>query len=90
METKVIKLEYYNVSFFLYIKSELDMVKVSYLVERINAGERFFMRNIYEWCAAQNIKYSTKFFYRKDFPITANLWNFYSYIRGMIDKWQYQ
>lgn len=90
METKVVKLGYYNVCFSLYIKSELDMAKVSYLAERVNVGERFLMRDIYEWCAAQNIKYSTKFFYRKDFPITANLWNFYSYIRGMVDRRQYR
>ena len=60
------------------------MVKISYLTDRIDAGEQVGMKDIYQWCQGHGIKYNTQFVYRKDFPIKANIWNFYSYIRGRI------
>ena len=82
----IVAIHYYNVWFYLYLQSELDMVKFSYLSKRIDAGESFRMTDIHRWCAVQKIKYKTKFVYRKDFPVKANLWNFYSYIRSKIEK----
>lgn len=66
------------------------MVKFSYLSKRIEAGDDFRMRDIYKWCAMQKIKYRTKFVYRKDFPVKANLWDFYLYIRSKIEKCLFQ
>ena len=43
------------------------------------------MKDIYGWCASYGIRYRTRFCYRVDFPVMANLWNFYSYVRGRID-----
>ena len=74
----IVAIRYYNVWFYLHLQSELDAAKFSYLLKRIDAGESFRMADIHRWCAAQKIKYRTKFVYRKDFSITANLWNFYS------------
>ena len=65
------------------------MVKFSYLSKRIEAGDSFRMRDIYKWCAMQKIKYRTKFVYRKDFPVTANFWNFYSYLRSKIEHYMF-
>ena len=82
----IVAIRYYNVWFYLHLQSELDVVKFSYLSKRIEAGNSFRMRDIYIWCAMQKIKYRTKFVYRKDFPVTANFWNFYSYIRSKIEN----
>ena len=82
----IVAIRYYNVWFYLHLQSESDAVKFSYLSKRIDAGENFRMTDIHRWCTVQKIKYRTRFVYRKDFPVTANFWNFYSYIRSKIEK----
>ena len=82
----IVAIRYYNVWFYLQLQSESDVVKFSYLSKRIEAGDSFRMRDIHKWCIMQKIKYRTKFVYRKDFPVTANLWNFYSYVRSKIEN----
>lgn len=83
---EIVAIRYYNVWFYLQLQSESDVVKFSYLSKRIEAGDSFRMRDIHKWCIMQKIKYRTKFVYRKDFPVTANLWNFYSYVRSKIEN----
>lgn len=73
--------KYYNVRFILMLKGEDDILKFSYLQKRIEDGEQLFMRDIYSWCSNQRIDVISKFEYLKGIPITANLWNFYSYLR---------
>lgn len=83
----IVAIRYYNVWFYLHLQSEADVVKFSYLSKRIESGDSLRMRDIHKWCAMQKIKYRTKFVYRKDFPVTANVWNFYSYVRSKIEKY---
>lgn len=85
MEPFITKIQYYNVSFYLLITSELDAYKYSCLANRIRGGAMMKMKDLYQWCKVQNITYKTKFHYRKDFPFTANVWNLYSYIRAKIE-----
>ena len=54
--------------------------------EKIESGYSMKMRDIHKWCLSQNIYYKTAFRYRKDYPISANMWNFYSYCRFMLEK----
>ncbi len=86
----IVAIRYYNVWFYLHLQSELDVAKFLYLSKRIDAGESFRMADIHRWCAVQKIQYRTKFVYRKDFSVMANLWNFYSYIRSKIEKCIFQ
>ena len=78
-------IQYYNVRFYLQLQDERERRWFSFLEERIQSGERMVMRDIYGWCAGHGIRYRTRFCYRPDFPVTANLWNFYSYLRGLAD-----
>lgn len=39
------------------------------------------MKDIYRWCEEYEVPFWTKFIYRKDFSVKANLWNLYSYFR---------
>lgn len=78
-------IRYYNVYFYLYFRDGWERQRFSYLAERISSGERMAMKDIYGWCVAHGISYRTRFRYRPDFPVRANLWNFYSYIRGRAD-----
>lgn len=80
-ETKIVAVGYFNVRFLLILKTELDEVKFRYFADRIGNGERMQMKDIVGWCKAQGIEYKSRFKYRKDMPLTANIWNFYSYAR---------
>ncbi|MCM1284508.1 MAG: hypothetical protein NC242_12900 [Roseburia sp.] len=76
---------YYNVRFYLYLRDERERHCFSCLEARVSAGERMLMKDIYGWCAGHGIRCRARFFYRPDFPVMANIWNFYSYLRGRID-----
>ncbi|RHR22859.1 hypothetical protein DWX43_20560 [Clostridium sp. AF19-22AC] len=74
--------EYYNVKFYIIFKRDEDISKFWYLSNRIEAGEKLYMRDIYRWCVVHKIHIMSKFVYLKDIPITANIWNYYSYLRA--------
>ena len=78
-------IQYYNVRFYLLLQDERERRWFSFLEGRIMAGERMVMKDIYGWCVSHGIRYRTRFCYRPDFPVMANLWNLYSYLRGKVD-----
>lgn len=81
----VAKIQYFNVVFCIFLESDMDISKYSYLAQRIVNGEKLMMRDIYGWCHAHRINYKTHFYLRKDYPVSANLWNFYNYARARIE-----
>ena len=83
---EVILLRYYNVLFYIVFKAGVDEYKKNIFIDRINSGENIMMKDIYGWCQKQQIPVKTKFIYRKDFSIMANLWNAYSYCRFLIEN----
>lgn len=78
---EVVLIRYYNVLFYLIFRSDLDEYKKNILINRIDSGEVLLMKDIYIWCEQHQIPVDMKFIYRKDFPVTANLWNLYSFLR---------
>lgn len=72
---------YFNVRFFLLLEDEIDEMKFQYLAGRIINGEKLHMKGIDGWYKAQGIEYKSKFKYKMDMSILADIWNFYSYIR---------
>ena len=56
------------------------------LVKRIESGAATNMKEIAGWCDAHKIPFATKFKYRKDFPLKANIWNLYSYFRFLYTR----
>jgi hypothetical protein len=83
---EVVLIRYYNVLFYLFFRAGIDDFKRQCLVNRIDAGENVRLQQIQEWCHCHQIPFKTKFIYRKDFPLKANLWNLYSYGRFKIDS----
>lgn len=83
---EIVVIGYYNVLFYLIIDKDADEFNKYILFQRIQSGERIMMRNIHEWCQKHRISFVTKYRYRKDFSIMANIWNFYSYCRFKIEK----
>ena len=82
---EVILVGYYNVLFYLIFRTRLDEYKKDILVNRINSGEELMMMDIYAWCKRQQVPFRTRFIYRRDFSVAANVWNLYSYWRF---KWE--
>ena len=78
---EVVLVNYYNVLFYLIFKSEIDELKKSLLIGKIESGEQMRMKDIYNWGQTQQIQVKMKFKYRQDFSVIANLWNLYSYWR---------
>lgn len=72
MEKKIVAIRYYNVWFYLHVNSEQDMVKISYLTDRIDAGEQMVMKDIYQWCQGHGIKYNSKFVSNEGISILEN------------------
>ena len=81
---EVLLVGYYNVLFYLMFRVGLDEYKKNILIERINSGEKM-MKDIYGWCKSHQVPFWTKFIYRGDFSVKANIWNLYSYCRF---KWE--
>lgn len=77
--------QYYNVKFYMKLDGSQDIIKFSYLENRIKSGEQLLMKDIYSWCNCQNIYVITKFEYIRKIPVMANVWNFYSYLRARIE-----
>lgn len=42
--------------------------------------------DIHNWCRIHFVKYHTVFVYRKEYPVKANIWNGYSYIRWRMER----
>ena len=80
-DCEVYIIRYFNVWFYLFAKTETDNYKIKMLGEHISAGNSMKMKDIHWWCTRHSIKYQMEFEYRKEYPIRANIWNFYSYCR---------
>ena len=79
-------IRYFNVIFCLLAVTEIDVYKINLLGEKIESGYSMKMMDIHKWCLSQNIHYKTIFKYRRDYTISANIWNFYSYCRFILEK----
>lgn len=82
---EIVLIKYYNVCFYLSFQIGKDEINKQCLVKRVESGATTNMREIAGWCDEHHIPFITKFDYRRDFSIKANLWNLYSYIRYRID-----
>lgn len=85
LEEKGVLIVYYNVLFYLFFELKEDNFKKQCLVNRIKGGEVMMMKQIRDWCIYQQIPFKTKFIFRRDFSLKANLWNLYSYYRFKLD-----
>ncbi len=83
--SEIVLVGYYNVLFYLIFKVGSEEYKKNILINRINSGEKMLMKDIYEWCQKQQVPLRMKYIYRKDFSLMANLWNFYSFCRFIIE-----
>ena len=70
-DSKVYRIRYFNVWFYLFAETEMDEYKINILGESINTGNLMKMKDIHWWCIRHNIKYKVIFKYRKDYPSTS-------------------
>lgn len=87
---EIVLIKYYNVCFYLFFQIGKNDFNRKYLVEQINTRASINMKEIANWCNGHQVPFLTKFKYRRDFSIKANLWNLYSYIRFRIETKLYK
>ena len=83
-----IRIIYLNIDFDMLAETEDDVHKIDYLTDRVDRGELINMREMASWCRKQDIKFRTHFSYRREFSITVNLWNFYTYCRFKLENFK--
>ena len=76
-------IQYYNVLFIMELLSDKDIWSLEQWVNGIN---NIYMKDIHNWCRMHFVKYHTVFVYRKEYPVKANIWNGYSYIRWRMER----
>lgn len=76
-------IQYYNVLFIMELLSDKDIWS---LEQWVNGMDNLYMKDIHNWCRLHFIKYHTVFVYRKEYPVKANIWNGYSYIRWRMER----
>jgi hypothetical protein len=81
----MVQIRCYNVIFRLECHNESEYYKIDCFGKRLQ-NESMKMMEIFKWCNVQGIKYRTRFIYRRDFPLRANVWNLYTYIRGTLEN----
>ena len=83
---EIVLIRYYNIFFYLSFQVGKDDFNRGYLAKQIDDGVIMNMKQIAGWCDVHYIPFITKFKYRKDFPLKANLWNLYSYSRFLFKR----
>ena len=76
-------IQYYNVLFIMELLSDKD---IWFLEQWANGINNIYMKDIHNWCRMHFVKYHTVFVYRKEYPVKANIWNGYSYIRWRMER----
>lgn len=78
---EVVQVNYFNVCFYLLFNEENK-----YLVEYLDSflDGKIFLKDIEDWAKTHSIPYRMKFRYKREYPIRANIWNFYTYIRFLL------
>ena len=82
---QIVSVQYHNVIFFLKLKNEFDKHKFHCFSEMASTNKDIRLKDIHNWCRNQGVEYQTRFKYRKDYPLKANLWNYYTYLRSWIE-----
>lgn len=77
----LIEVHYYNVVIYVEIKTGEDEYLIEYLKRLVTGDGRVTLKMILNWCRRHHLNAHTKFRYRSDFPILANLINLIKYCR---------
>ena len=68
-------------------ETDLDRFKVETFERMVEEKSiSFNLRSFSEWCRSQGIQYEYKFFWRKDYPITANIWNAFTVLLWKVEN----
>ena len=81
-----VKIRYFNVVFYLKIKDEKDIYNYAAFDKVLASGLEVHTKDIHRWCKMHGIEYHSRFYYRGDKPLDANMYNFYSYIRFLMER----
>lgn len=87
MTKSITPLVYHNMLLVMKAESDIDRYKIETYERSVKNREiPFNLKAFTEWCRNQNIDYDAKFYWRKDYPLSANIWNFYTVTRWRIEN----
>ena len=80
---RVAQIGYYNVVLFLRLQEYREIYKYHCFTKTF-AYSDIRLRDLLNWCKLQQIDYRMRFYYRKDFPLWANVWNLFCVYRVVV------
>ena len=80
METTVTPIIYHNVLLCLLAETDAERYQITIFERQLREG-RILLRleSVSDWCRAHKIRLESHFVWRKDYPLSANVWNLLSY-----------
>ena len=77
---------YHNAMIYLLANSDDQRINIQWVYPRFRNPRNVYLKEISDWCKIHGIRYKYKFYWRKDYPLAANLWNMYATIRWAVTK----
>ncbi len=77
---------YHNVLIVLLAQNDKDKYHIQILEANYKAGRSMSLLGISDWCTVHQIQFETSYYWRKDYPMLANLWNLYTYTRWRFER----
>ena len=81
-----IDLVYYNAVFRIVTDNEMDVSNLLQFI-RYTREHGTTMKRMSEWLKGHGLEYTVNFVWKKEYPLTANLWNLLSFTRFRIEEW---
>ena len=77
---------YHNVMIYLLADNDDERFKIQCVYPRFRNPRNVRLKDISDWCKIHGLRYEYRFYWRKDYPVTANLWNMFTTIRWAVTK----
>lgn len=74
-----IMIECPNTIFHIYVHNEEEVSKLEIFINNIRTVKHLGLNDIYLWCNRHQMRYDTRFHYRKDFSVWKNMKSYMNY-----------
>lgn len=84
MGNNTVAVRYYNVWIYISAALEREKALIPYLKTMLEQHPQISLKQILEWCAEHELKTTTQYRYRKDYPLLANILNYITYRKVLL------
>lgn len=83
----VTPLVYHNVMLYLLAETDAERNMIHFYETKIRSGVTpLRLESVSNWCDAHHIRLESQYVWLKSYPLTANLWNLYTYLYWKIRR----